>query len=798
MRVTVNWLKDYVNFDLPPERLAEILTMAGIEIDAIERPGKLLDGLVTARVHSVRPIVDSDHLKLCEVEVGGNKHQVVCGAPNVREDLVTAYAPVGVTLAGGQTMKETEIRGAKSSGMLLSVRDAGIGDDHSGIWEFPDDVATGQDLATAAMMDDAVLEFTVTANRGDCLSHLGIAREIAALTGQRVRLPKSRPQRVGGKIDEHIRIDIKQPEWCRRYTGMMVRDVEIGPSPLWMQSRLRMVGIRPINNIVDVTNYVLMEFGQPLHAFDHERLTHHHIIVRAAKDGEKMDTLDGERRTLSADNLLICDGEAPVAIAGVMGGLNSEVIDETRHVFIESAYFDPINVRKTSSALGLTTESSYRFARGVDSEGLVHALHRAAYLMEETGGGEIISGYIDNYPKPIPRAETNLRVSRTNAVLGMNLKEARISEILLSLGMEVQRVNEDLFRVTVPPYRTEVYREIDVIEEVARIEGYDKIPTSFPKVPLYSPPPDEFRTFRNGLSNRMVSLGFQEVMNFAFDSTVRQDRFLMPGAEPDYVGVLNPATEEAAVMRRSLVAGLVKNLKHNLSFGLQDVKIFELRPVFDRDEKGDIVERYRLAALMNGHIRAASWNLTPAVVDFFDLKGVLETLFTTEGIAGVGFERTTIDFLHPGKTASIVAGGKALGFVGALHPDVMRSLDLSGEPVVFELDIADLHKLSKVRLKYEKESRFPSALRDLAVVVDEDVAAGRLLEVIEGLGIDLLCEVNLFDVYRGERIGAGSKSLAFSLRFQASDRSLTDEEVSVQYERIVSTLETEVGARLRQ
>lgn len=798
MRMSLGWLKSYVEIKLSPPELAELLTMAGLEVEEIAYPGKGLKGLLTAKVVSVSNHPAADNLSVCRVDLAGAVKTVVCGAPNVRAGLVTAFAPAGVTLPGGLVVQEAEIRSQLSQGMLCSLRELGIGDEHEGVWELPDDLEAGQDLAQATFLDDVVFEIAITANRGDCLSAIGIAREIAALTGTRIRLPNARQQRLGGKIDEYIKIDIKNPDLCRRYTGMVVLGLEIKPSPLWLASRLRLVGIRPINNIVDITNYVLMEWGQPLHGFDYEKLSNHHIIVRRAAEGEKITTLDGVERKLVDTNLLICDGDSKVAIAGVMGGLYSEVTPETTNVFIESAYFDPTSIRKTSSSLGLISESSYRFERGVDPEGVIQALQRSASLMEELGGGQIITGYTDCYPKQIANNQTNLRVSRVNSILGLHLSTLRISEILLALGMETKAVGEDLLHVSAPSYRRDIYREIDLIEEIARIEGYDRIPTTMPVVPLVSPVKDSFKEFRNSLQELMVTLGFTEVLNYSFDRRERQQIVAEADQSDKYVRIMNPATEEAAIMRRFLLPGLLKNLSNNLKFGTQELRIFELKPVFIPGPKGELPkQRQHFAALLAGHFRPASWNLTPAEVDFFDLKGVVETVCLAVGAGPVTFVPLVKKACHPGKCASVMIGDQPVGYLGVVHPNLIGELDLQGEPVVFELDIHELHKLSIKQVNYMRESRYPSALRDLAILVDDTLAAGQILEEIRSLDLPLLDDVKLFDVYQGDRLEAGKKSLAFALRYKSPERSLTDQEVQQVHDQLIEHLGEKFEAKLR-
>jgi len=682
--------------------------------------------------------------------------------------------------------------------MMCSQKELGVGEDHSGIWILPEDTPVGEDLARAAKLDNVLLEIGVTANRGDCLSVIGIARDLAAITGKRFRVPEIRPNRVGGEIERKISVDIEDPDLCPRYTGMMVRDVTIRPSPQWMASRLRAVGIRPINNIVDVTNYVLMEYGQPLHAFDYDLLTKHAIVVRRARDGEVMRTLDEQDRKLNAQNLLICDGPTPVAMAGIMGGLNTEIEANSRNVFIESAYFDPVNIRKTSRQVGLSSESSIRFERGVDSEGVVSALHRAAQLMEQLGGGSIVRGYIDNYPKSIPRSEVKLRPTRVEKVLGVRLSAQRIRDILLSLGMEIEPVSQDLFRVVVPSYRGDVTREVDLIEEIARIHGYDKVPLTLPDVSKYEKPLSDSYRLRDRIREAMCSMGFYEVITHGFGSAAAQDRFRIETGSGDYLRLLNPMNEDQAVMKDCLLPGILDCLDRNLKRGGRDVRIFELRPVFlyrGQEELPD--EQYHLAFLGCGSMFRRGWRSDDQDLDFFDAKGVLEELFETMGLEDVDYEAVEAPFLHPGRSAAVSIQGRRIGLIGQVHPKLLESLEINARPVMCELEFEPMLEFSKAVMRYEGISRYPAVYRDLALVVDEQTRAGDLVRAIKDLNIKIVQDVEIFDIYRGASLGEGKKSIAFSLVYQSDEKSLTDEAVDKVQGLILEKLGVAFGAVLR-
>ncbi|HDH96365.1 MAG TPA: phenylalanine--tRNA ligase subunit beta, partial [Proteobacteria bacterium] len=473
MRVPLSWLKEYVDIEESPTELADLLTMAGLEVEDIIHRGQGLDDVITVRIVEIKPHPNADRLQLAYVDTGSETLQVVCGAPNIYEGAVVPLALPGADLPGGVRIQKAKIRGEESVGMLCSQRDLGISDDHSGIMILTDDVEPGKPFAQAAFVEDVVLEVAITPNRGDCLSIVGIAREVAAIKRRKLKLPKIRAQITGEEINRYIAVDVENPDGCPRYVGLMVRGGKVGPSPRWMQARLEAVGLRPISNIVDVTNYVLFEFGQPLHAFDAEKLRDRRIVVRNAKDGETIALLDGTERTMTEDDLLICDGAGPVAIAGIMGGSDTEVDENSEDIFIESAYFNPRSIRRTSKRLGLVTESSYRFERGVDPDGVPLAAQRAAQLMVQLAGGRTVGGRIDVYPKPIRLKPVNLRISRVNHLLGTELKGAEVKEILLALGMELKPVSADLFVVQPPSHRTDITREVDLIEEIARLWGYD-------------------------------------------------------------------------------------------------------------------------------------------------------------------------------------------------------------------------------------------------------------------------------------------------------------------------------------
>ncbi|MCX5837172.1 MAG: phenylalanine--tRNA ligase subunit beta, partial [Deltaproteobacteria bacterium] len=570
MQVSLKWLKDYVDVDMPPEDLAERLTMTGLEVDSLRRIEPAFSGVRVARIISLRPHPQADQLSLCEVATGDAIYPVVCGATNIRVGDIVPLAQVGATLPGGDVIRSARIRGEVSEGMLCSEEELGIGGDAAGIMILPSDLPLGKELADALDLYDTVLDIGVTPNRSDCLSMVGVAREVAAVTGKDLRYPPS----VVAENDEEIRgitsVSIEDPDLCPRYTARVIQNVRIGPSPFWMRRRLEAVGLRSINNIVDVTNFVMMELGQPLHAFDFRFLEEGRIVVRRSRAGEIFVSLDEKERVLRADTLMICDGVKPVAIGGVMGGLNSEIQDDTETILLESAYFNPLSIRRTSRALAMGTDAAFRFERGIDPEGVIRALDRAAGLMAELSGGTVCRGVIDQYPEMVATAkDIPLRLDRIRDILGVAVEEAVVVRILGNLKMTVEPAGEGIFRVTPPTCRVDIAREIDLIEEIARVHGYDRVPATLPAVSVVAGAADGKNTVEARVREIMTGAGYQEVINYSFVSADAVDQLglLETDERRLQVQIRNPLTEEQAVMRTTLVQSLLSNVRRNADVG---------------------------------------------------------------------------------------------------------------------------------------------------------------------------------------------------------------------------------------
>lgn len=803
MRLTLNWLKDHVDTDgMTPEELAHRLTMAGLEVEALEPLGRGLEEVTAARVLGVAPHPDADRLTVCTVDAGQGEVEVVCGAPNVHEGMITAYAAPGTRLPNGVAVKAARIRGRVSEGILLAEDEMGLTDDHSGIVALPADAGPGTPLNRVMPVEDWALEIGLTPNRPDCTSVMGVAREVAAFTGRSLRRPEIPLGPEGrGTAAEHAAVDVEDPEGCPRYSAGIVWKVRPAPSPFWMRYRLHASGVRSINNVVDVTNYVLLECGQPLHAFDYHRLHEHRIVVRRAEEGEAFTTLDGQERRLTGADLMICDGRGSVALAGVMGGLNSEIQEDTRDVLIESACFDPLTIRRTSKRLGLQTEASYRFERGIDIEGTVWALRRAMQLLEELAGGTVEPGVIDVYPRPWRPREIELRVDKTNAFLGTDLDARAMAGYLSALEMDVHSVDEQRLRVIPPPGRVDLEREVDLMEEVARMEGYDRIPVTQPAVrPEDEPAPPEV-----GLGERIrevvTGFGFSEAITFSFVSEDAPDLLGAPEDSPlrRAVKLVKPLTQDQAVMRTSLLPGLLQVAQSNQAHGERDLKLFEWGKVFLPSEGGELPqERLALAAVATGAWTLKSVHQDARPTDFFDVKGVLEGLLEEMGVTDLRFERNgTPPGYHPERTARVLLAGTPGGWVGQASAEVVERFELGPEPTfLLELDVPVLREAMPAEKTFEPYARFPAVLRDLSVVVDAGVESERVRSIITAE--PLVESVDLFDLYRGDRIAPSETALTFRICFRSPKRTLKGREINAVHEKIVRTIEERLGGRLRE
>ncbi len=808
MKISYRWLREFVETDLSPREVADRLVNAGIEVAAISPVVEGLSGVVIAEIEAIErdlgPTPAGHQNRLCRVRLPDRTFSVICGAPNATPGLRTAFAPPGATLPPGGAVKAVRIRGVSSEGILCSERDLGLSEDHGGILALPADAPLGADLSTYLGLDDWILEIEITPNRPDALSVVGVAREISALTGAPFRSP-----RVAVKESEHdasslAAVEIDAPDLCPRFCARVITGLTVRPSPPWLAQRLRAVGLRPINNLVDVTNYVMWELGQPLHAFDLDAVAQHRIVVRRARPGERLITLDGQERVLAPTMAMVCDPERALGIGGVMGGAEAEVTDRTTAVLLEAAYWDPGSIRRTSRALGLATDAAYRFERGGDIEGLGEVLNRAAHLMADLGGGTVARGMLDVYPSPRPRPRLTLRLSRVERVIGACPPRDDAVRILRALGFTVEDSAADL-QVTVPSFRRDIFQEDDLVEEIVRIWGYDKIPLARDRGGEFVPVtrPAGLRLAR-AVSGQLNAAGLFECITYAF---VDPDRLKPMGWENpgELIALQNPLSQDRSVLRPSLLPGLLGVLATNASRQSTDARIFEVGRVFmpHREEDGDhpAHEELWVGLALTGLRQPRAWHAPRERVDLYDAKGMAELVLAAAGVSeweAAGWPEGAMPrYLERGRGGRLVAAGRDVGTFGELALPVREAFDLGAPVFVAELSLSTLLALPPWTPRYQALPRYPAVQRDLALVVPEDVSAGEIESAIRALRLPLLTRLALFDVYTGDQIGPGRRSLAWSLTFQAPDRTLRDSEVNELHARIVTEISKRFKAEVR-
>jgi phenylalanyl-tRNA synthetase beta chain len=802
MLVSLRWLKDYVDIRLSVAELADRLTMSGLEVEAVHETGPAFSHIVVAKILSVKSHPSAEKCFLCDVTTGDATYPVVCGADNIHSGDMVPLAKVGSTIPGGYTIKRSKIRGELSEGMLCSEQELGIGDDATGIMILSKDLSPGQDLADVLDLQDTVFDIGITPNRSDCLSIIGIAREIAAITGVKLRYPSDELRENGQDVHGFTSVEILDPDLCPRYSARIIRNVTIGSSPLWMRRRLESVGLRAINNIVDITNFVMMEWGQPLHAFDFRFLEEGRIVVRRSREGERFTSLDEKERILKSDTLMICDGVKPVAIAGIMGGMNSEVKEDTKTILLEAAYFNPSSIRRSAKWLGMNTDAAFRFGRGVDPEGVVRASNRAAQLMAELAGGNVCKGCIDQYPMAVQAAkDIPLRVKRVNDILGTDIKAAEIVNILKRIEMAVHEEGEGGYRVTPPTYRVDIAREIDLIEEVARLYGYDRVPVTLPDVSVMPTTGDRKVMLEDRLRGLLRGSGYSEMITYSFITPESVD--ILGLKENDerrsLVKIRNPLTEEQSVMRSTIVYGLLEMMKKNAHVGCFNLKVFEMGSIFIHRREGELpVEKHRIGGLLAGLRGDELWSAKDMSGDFYDLKGCVENIFDDLRIPGVQFNsRHEEPFLHPGKSCGIYAGDQLLGFLGEIHPHVLDKMDFKNPVIVFEMDVDVLAACFSGKIVYNDPPKLPSVTRDVAFLVQPEVEAEEMLRFAWNASKELLEKVSVFDVYSGKGVPDGMKSLGLRFSYRASDRTLTDDEVNEVHSAIIKKMVDVTGAKIR-
>jgi len=787
MQVPYSWIKELVDVDWEPQALADRLTIAGEETE-IEKPfdGKF-DHIMVGRVAELEPVENSDHLKKAMVETGSDTVQVVCGAPNVARGQKIVFAEIGAVLHGGMEIKSVKLRGVRSEGMICSERELGLTDDHAGIIVLDDNAPVGMPIGEYLGLEDHVIKLDLTPNRPDLMSVFGVARDIACLCGKNVTRPDYQLTESDEKASDLAKIAIDDSEVCPRYAARVIKNIKIAPSPWWIKQKLILCGVRPISNVVDITNLVMLETGHPLHAFDYDKLERKEILIRRAKDGEAFITLDGVEHKLTPEVLLITDGNKGIAAAGVMGGLDSEVSETTTTVLLESAYFNPVTIRRGRLHLGMASESSARFEKGADPNMVPEAADRAAYLMQKYAGGEVLKGLIDCYPKKIKPLKVIFRPKRANSMLGTEIAPERMMTILKGLDFVLTSAKNP--KVEVPTFRPDITREIDLIEEVARIEGLDNIPTADRNIgPLLTKAPED-DIFRDLVRSAMTAQGYDEIYGVGLaDAPMMR---LLTGDKPQ-LKILNPIAEDLSVMQNDVMYSLIKAVAHNVSHRNLNLRLFEVGKAFTPDD-----ECLQVGLAVTG--RAADhWYEKGREYEFYDLKGALDALCESARLPEFQYQSNEYTPYAPDCSFNIKLNGKTIGHAGRVLDKTARRFDIKQAVFTAVMDFTALFAGRVPLGAYQPLPRFPAAPRDLAVIVDEAIRVGDMLDTIRELGGEWLEQLDVFDLYRGKQIGPDKKSLAFAMVYRSSERSLENDKVTAIQEKIADELKKRFNAEIRE
>lgn len=791
MKISYNWLKDYLNLTIDPHRLADLLSLSGLEVEEIIEKRLDYPGVVVGQVISVKKHPKADKLSLCEVNTGDKIYPIICGASNVAKGQTVPVALIGTQLPNGLKIKKTKIRGVYSEGMICSEAELGLTDESEGIWILSDNLPLGKSLSEALnFKSDHIFDIAVTPNRPDCLSHIGVAREVAALTNKKLKKPTVAIKEVKESTASQIKIRIDAPQGCPRYSARVIKNIVVKESPRWLVDRLEAVGLRPINNIVDVTNYVLMETGHPLHAFDLDFINGSEIIIRESREGEKFVTLDDQERILKQGTVLICDAKGPVAIGGIMGGLNSEVNYNTKHVLLESAYFNPEKIQISSRYLGLTTEASQRFERGADPNGNIFALNRATQLIQEVAGGKILSGIIDVYPNRIKPFKANLEIKKINNLLGTHYTYSQVKKILESIELKVDKDS-----VYIPTFRPDLRHSADFAEEIARLHSLDNIEASTSVTIDYNFQLNEQDMFIDRLKDILTGMGLQEIITGSMVNIELWNKLTGKEIYP----ILNPISKDMDGLRNSLVPSMAQTIQYNLNRQTKNLKLFEINRIFLLPNKLNELpgEDIRLVVGLCGKREYEQWYSTNQYSDFFDVKGILEALNHKISLDNWQFISYS-DFTLESDGLGLQCGNKIIGFLGKLSKKIASHLEIDDEVYILEISVTELFKHFRREKKFTPIPRFPSVERDLALIVDDQLESGKILDLIKNKGGKLLSSVQLFDIYKGKQIPDLKKSLAFRLVFQSHEKTLKEDEVNHLLKVILQAAEKTYQAKLRE
>jgi phenylalanyl-tRNA synthetase beta chain len=793
MLISLEWLKEYVEINEDVKELENALTMIGQEVEAIEEQGQHLDNVVVGHIVEYGQHPDADKLSLLKVNVGEETPlQIICGAPNHKLGDKVIVAKIGAVLPGNFKIKKAKVRGVESCGMLCSEAELGMGTDGDGIVILSEDASIGEDIRIHLGLDDVIFELEITPNRPDCLSHIGIAREVAAYYERKVKYPASDIRTLTGPAG--IVVNINDDKRCTRYSTRILKNVKVEESPEWLKRRLKAIGLRPINNIVDVTNYIMFEYNQPMHAFDHSKLEGSKIIVREAEKGEKITTLDGEERELNNSELVIADEAKAVAIAGIMGGKNTEVDENTTDILLEVAYFTPENIRKTSKTLGLSSDSSYRFERGIDRDNTLVVLERASSLIQSITNCDVVGEYTDVYTDPYTTREVSLDINRLNKFVGKEIELDTVGKILNNLNMQIKNRGENKISVTPPSYRNDITRSADLYEEIIRMYGFENIEDKMPVENIKAGVVDEEFQTTDTSKKHLRDMGLQEVINYSFIPRGILEKLKV---EAETIDIKNPINEDMVTLRPTLMYGLLTNIKDNFNRNINDLKIFEVSRTFTKAETlADEVVKVGIA--LAGREERSLWDAKPEAYDFYDLKGCVETYLKDMGMTRYQLKRTENKSYHPGRAVDILVGRDYVGTFGEIHPDVAETMSISREKVYLaELELAKIVKYGKTKIKYEKIVKYPAVNRDLAILMDRDKLVGDMLGDIKKSS-NIIEGVNLFDIYEGEKVEADKKSVAINIVLRKTTGTLEESEVTAAIDKILGLIKKKYQGEIRQ
>lgn len=795
MLISLDWLKQYVDIKEDIPQLENALTMIGQEVEAIDIQGKHLDNVVIGQITEYGKHPNSDKLTLLKVNVGAEEElQIVCGAPNHKLGDKVVVAKIGAVLPGDFKIKKSKIRDVESFGMLCSQVELGIGEDGDGIIILPEDAPIGEEYRKYAGLDDVIFELEITPNRPDCLSHIGIAREVAAYYGRKVKYPSYTLSEVIDSVNNYAKVRVEDKERCKRYMGRVIRNVTVAESPEWLKKRIRAMGLKPINNIVDITNFVMFEYNQPMHAFDLDKLENNTVVVRAAENGEKITTLDGVERELVNGELVIADEVKPIAIAGIIGGQATQIEVETKNVFLEVAYFIPDNIRKSAKKLGIVTDSGYRNERGLDIENLPEVIDRAAALIAEVASGEVLDEVIDKYIEKPQKYEIPLNLTKLNTFIGKKLEFDTVGKILSNLGLGIKTLSQDMLLITPPTYRTDLTRPEDLYEEVIRMYGFENIEAVMPVEDIESGLKDSKISVADNLKEILKEIGLHEVINYTF---IPREALDILKIKDKVIEISNPLSEDMVIVRPTLMYSLLANIRDNFNRNQFDLIFFEVSKVFTPAEEL-ANEDLRICVAIAGKPERTLWNPKPKAYDFYTMKGYVEKLLEYMGINRYKLERSSNENFHPGRSADIKIGNDVIGTFGEVHPDVLEAMDIKRERAyVADIDLARAEKYIKSAVKYERIVKYPEVTRDLAIVMDKDILVGNMVEDLKRVS-PLIEKIEIFDIYEGEKIDADKKSVAISIILRNKVKTLEEKEINDVVTKVLETISKKYRGEIRQ